>query len=61
MRLKDNKEESILDKIFDGIYWSEDNIRKSDWRVLTNQDIWVRVMVKSNELIRGIYDEITSE
>ena len=58
MRLKDNKEESILDKIFDGIYWSEDNIRKSDWRVLTNQDIWVRVMVKSNELIRGIYDEI---
>lgn len=61
MRLKENTKKRILDKIFDVIYWREEDIRRSDWRILTKQDIWVRENVKSNELLRNIYDEINRE
>ena len=58
MRLKGNKEDIILDKVYVRIHSKKENIRRSDWRILITKDIWVEVMVNSNGLIRNIYDEI---
>lgn len=53
-----NKEDIIENKVFDVMYLGEGNMRRSDWRILNKQDIWVREMVTSTALTRGIYDEI---
>lgn len=53
-----NKEDIIENKVFDVMYWGEEDMRRSDWRILNKQDIWVRETVTSTALTRGIYDEI---
>jgi hypothetical protein len=58
MRLKDNKEDIIDNKVIDRLYWEEKNISVSDWSIWDNQKIDIRRLITSNNLILSIYNEI---
>ena len=58
MRLIDNKEGTMIHKIYDNIYWKEWNIHQYVIDLRFSQSMDIQSLINSDYLIDGIYHDI---